>query len=400
MTVYFLNKNFALSNIGILLIFISFSIILSFSRVKANLLIILLKSSKILTSFGELSLLHTLSNIPVNKSSLGIHEVELVVQPSPGFSNSCGIGEHTDCTSNLGSVSTGHNCWWLVVNPNFESCRTPVNKLDAPLSLDGCDGSIHILGDHISSVEKTASHVLAMTGITLHHLVSRLKTSIGDLRHSDLLMVSLLSRDDGSIGHKREVDPRVGHQVSLELGQVNVQSSIKSKGSSDGRDNLANHAVEIRIRWSFNIQIPAADIINSLIINHESTIRMLKGSMGGQNSVVRLNNSSSNLRCWVDGKLQLGLFAVVYRQALHKKRSKSRSGSPTKRMEKKKSLKSSALICKLSDSVQDQIHNLLSNGVVTTSIVVSSIFLTIDELLRMVKLLVSPTSRFINHSRL
>merc|ERR1719317_487971 len=312
MTVYFLNKNFALSNIGILLIFISFSIILSFSRVKANLLIILLKSSKILTSFGEFSFLHTLSNIPVNKSSLGIHEVKLVVQPGPGFSNSCGIGEHTDSTSNLCLVPSWYNSGGLIVDTNLESCRTPVNKLDAPLSLDGCDGSVHILGDHISSVEKTASHVLAMTGIALHHLVSRLKTSIGDLRHSNLLMVSLLSRDDGSIGHKREVDPRVRHQVSLELRKVNVQSSIKSKGSSDGRDNLANHAVEIRIRWSFNIQIPAADVINSLIINHESTIRMLKGSMGGQNSVVRLNHCSSNLRCWVYGKLQLGLLSIVY----------------------------------------------------------------------------------------
>merc|ERR1711982_169223 len=144
-----------------------------------------------------------------------------------------------------------------------------------------------------------------MTRITLHHLVSRLKTSICDLRHSNLFMVSLLSRDDGSIGHKREVDPWVRHQVSLELGKVNIQSSKKSKGCSDGRDNLANHAVEIRIRWSFNIKIPTADVINSLIINHESTIRMLKGSMGGQNSVVRLNNSSSNLRGRVDGKLQL-----------------------------------------------------------------------------------------------
>merc|ERR1719320_1832100 len=91
-------------------------------------------------------------------------------------------------------------------------------------------------------------------------MVGRLKTSIGDLRYSNLFMVSLLSRDDGSIGHKREVDPWVGHQVSLELGKVNIQSSIKSKGCSDGRDNLANHAVEIGVRWSFNIQIPAADV--------------------------------------------------------------------------------------------------------------------------------------------
>ena len=31
------------------------------------------------------------SNLPVDKSSLGIHEVKLVVQPSPGLSYSCSV---------------------------------------------------------------------------------------------------------------------------------------------------------------------------------------------------------------------------------------------------------------------------------------------------------------------
>merc|ERR1719499_2971065 len=124
-----------------------------------------------------------------------------------------------------------------------------------------------------------------MTRITLHHLVSWLKTSIGDLRHSNLLMVGLLSRDDGSIGHKREVDPWVRHQVSLELGKVNIQSSINSEGSSDGGDNLANHAVEIRVRRSLDVEIPATDVINRLVINHESTVRVLKSGVGCQDSV-------------------------------------------------------------------------------------------------------------------
>merc|ERR1719499_237732 len=144
-----------------------------------------------------------------------------------------------------------------------------------------------------------------MTRITLHHLVGRLKASIGDLRHSYLLMVSLLSRDDGSIGHKREVNPWVRHQVSLELSEVNIQSSIKSERSSDGRDNLANHAVEIRVRRSLDVQIPATDVINCLVIDHESTIRMLKSGVGCQDSVVWFNHGSGNLRCGVDGKFQL-----------------------------------------------------------------------------------------------
>merc|ERR1711892_471471 len=172
------------------LIFFSFFSLFTFSRVKADLFIILLKSSKILTSLRELSLLHALSNIPMNKSSLGIHKVKLVVKPGPGLSDGSGVGQHADGTSNLSSVSSWDNGWWLVVDSNLESSWTPVNKLDAPLGLDGGDSSVHILGDNISSVEKTAGHVLAMTRVALDHLVGRLKTGVGDLRDSDLFMIS------------------------------------------------------------------------------------------------------------------------------------------------------------------------------------------------------------------
>ena len=36
----------------------------------------------VLPCFRELSLFHALADVPVNKSSLGIHQIELVVQPS------------------------------------------------------------------------------------------------------------------------------------------------------------------------------------------------------------------------------------------------------------------------------------------------------------------------------
>ena len=51
-------------------------------------------------------------------------------------------------------------------------------------------------------------------------------------------MVGLLSGDDGSVGHQREMDPGVGHQVSLELSQINVEGTVKSEGSGDGGDDL------------------------------------------------------------------------------------------------------------------------------------------------------------------
>merc|ERR1719499_33957 len=142
------------------------TIIPSISRVETNLLIIFLKSSKVLSGLRELSLLHTLSNIPVNKSSLGIHQIKLVVKSGPGLSNSSGVGQHANTSWNLGKVSTRNHSWWLVVDTNLETSWTPVNKLDGSLGLDGGNGSIDILGDHISSVEHAAGHVLAMSWIT------------------------------------------------------------------------------------------------------------------------------------------------------------------------------------------------------------------------------------------
>ena len=53
-----------------------------------------------------------------------------------------------------------------------------------------------------------------------------------------LLVVGLLSAHDRSIGGQREVDPGVGHQVGLELSQINVEGTIESEGSGDGGDDL------------------------------------------------------------------------------------------------------------------------------------------------------------------
>ena len=148
-----------------------------------------------------------IKNLPVNESTLGIHEVKLVVQPGPGLCYGGGVGEHADAPGDLCQVTPGHHGGWLVVDPDLKSSWAPVYKLDGPLGLDGGDGGIDILGDHVAPVEHAAGHVLAMPGVALHHLVGRLKAGIGDLSHRELLMVRLLGTDDGSVHGKGEVDP-------------------------------------------------------------------------------------------------------------------------------------------------------------------------------------------------
>merc|ERR1719347_136169 len=175
------------------LILVSFLFSLLIDAVDTDLFVVLLKSCHVLTGFGELSLFHTLSDIPVDEGTLGVHEIEFVVKTSPGLSNSGGVAQHADGTLDLGQVTSWDNSWWLVVDTDLESSWAPVDELDGPLGLDGGNGCVDILGDNISTEQQAAGHVFAMTGIALDHLVGWLEASVGNLSHSQLLVVSLLS---------------------------------------------------------------------------------------------------------------------------------------------------------------------------------------------------------------
>jgi len=116
--------------------------------------------------------------------------------------------------------------------------------------------------------------------------------------------------------------------------------------------------------------------------------------------VVWLNNSSGDLRsrCYCEGKL--GLSSVVNRKTLKKKRSETGTASTTCGVEDHESLKTCAVIGKLSDTVKAEVNNLLSDSVVTTGVVVGGIFLSGDELLRVVELSVGTGTDLINYTRL
>jgi hypothetical protein len=66
-------------------------------------------------------------------------------------------------------------------------------------------------------------------------------------------------------------------------------------------------------------------------------------------------------------------------------------------MEHEETLKASAVIGKLTDTIQDLIDNLLSDSVVTACVVVGSILFAINNLLRMVELTVRSMTDFVTN---
>jgi len=193
------------------------------------------------------------------------------------------------------------------------------------------------------------------------------------------------------------MDSWVWHQVGLELSNINVQSTIESEGGSEGGDDLSDESVQVGVGWSLDIEVSSADIVNGLIVEHDGDIGVLEKGVGGEDGVVWLNNGGGDLWGWVDGETELGFLTVVDGKSLEEERSETGSGTTTDSLEDEETLETSALIGKLSDSVEAEIDDFLTNGVVTSGEVVGGIFLSGDELLWMEELSVGSSSDLIDN---
>ncbi len=65
------------------------------------------------------------------------------------------------------------------------------------------------------------------------------------------------------------------HQVGLELCEINIESTVKPEGSCDGGHNLTDQPVEVGVRWTLDVEVPTANIVNGLNVYHEGAVRVL-----------------------------------------------------------------------------------------------------------------------------
>ncbi|OQS04464.1 hypothetical protein THRCLA_03304 [Thraustotheca clavata] len=379
------------------LIFFTIVHVFTFLAFSRHFFVVLFKGSKIFTGFREFTFFHTFTNIPVDKSTLGIHQIKLVVNTREHFSNSTGVGDHAASTLDTSKITAWNHGWRFVVDTTLETSRAPVHKLNGTLGLDGGNSSIDILRDDITTVHQTSSHVFTMAWITLSHHRKRIEAAICDFSHRELFMVSLFSTNHRSVRAQHEMDTWVWHQVGLEFGDINVEGAIETQRSGQRRNDLSNQTIEVGVRWTFNVERTLADIIDCFVIQKNRDISVFQEGVGSQDGVVWFNNSSGDLWGWVDGETKLGFTAIVDRQAFKQEGTQTRTSTTTNSIEHHETLETSAAISKLAYTVQNGIDNFLTNGVVTTSIVVSSIFLARNNLFRMIQLTVHASTDFITH---
>ena len=193
------------------------------------------------------------------------------------------------------------------------------------------------------------------------------------------------------------MDSWVWDQVGLELGNIAVEGTIESEGSGQRRDNLSDESVQVGGGWSLDIEVSSADIIDGLVIKDNGDIGVLEKRVSGEDGVVWLNNGGGDLWGWVDGETELGFLTVVHGESLEEERSETGSGTSTDGVEDEETLETSALIGELSDSIEAEINDFLTNGVMSSGEVVGGIFLSGDELLWMEELSVGTSSNLIDN---
>ena len=288
----------------------------------------------------------------------------------------------------------------MVVDTALEASGAPIDELHSALGLDGGNSGVDILGDDVTAEHHAASHVLTVARIALGEHVGGLEHRVGDLRHGQLLVVGLLSRDDGGIRGEHKVNAGVGHQVGLELGKIHVEGTIKTQGSGQGGHDLGNQTVKVGVGGALNVEVATAHIVQGLVIKAEGAISVLQQGVGSKHVVVGLNDSGGHLGGRGHGERELGLAAIVHGQALQKEGAETGTRSSTSGVEDHEALETSAVVSQLADAVKDKVDDLLADGVVTTGIVVGSILLAGDQLLRVIQLAVGTSADFVAHTRL
>ncbi len=91
------------------------------------------------------------------------------------------------------------------------------------------------------------------------------------------------------------MDPRIGHQVCLELGQVHVEGSVEAQRRSDARHQLPDEPVEVRVRRAADLESLLAQVVDGLVVHHERDVHVLHGRVRMEDGVVRLDHGRWDL---------------------------------------------------------------------------------------------------------
>ena len=162
--------------------------------------------------------------------------------------------------------------------------------------------------------------------------------------HLEAFVRATVAGHNRGIGDQGVVDTRERNQISLEFGQVDVEGTIETKTGSDGADDLGDQTVQVLIAGTGDVQVAAADIVDSLVVDQERAVGILNGAVSRQNRVVWLHDGVGHTGRRVNGELEFGLLAILGGKTFEQQSTESRSSTTAERVEDHETLQGSAVV--------------------------------------------------------
>ena len=161
----------------------------------------------------------------MDESTFAVHHIEFSIETIPCLSNGSSVGtksaifliqelQHCNRSISLSLIPSIRNNGLqlelvsrkknlLVINSQFETSRTPINKLNSPTHFNRRDSLVSIPGDNISTIQQSTSHIMSGARIAYNHLIMRFKTLEGDILNTMTFMLRFSLGDDRGAGGAR-----------------------------------------------------------------------------------------------------------------------------------------------------------------------------------------------------
>lgn len=124
-------------------------------------------------------------------------------------------------------------------------------------------------------------------------------------------MTTPLGTNNRRITNQRIMNPRIRHQIRLELIQIHIQRTIKPQRARNAAHNLRDQTIQMLERRTLDVEVAAADVVDGFVVDEEGAVGVLDCGMRGEYGVVGLYDGGGHAGSGVDGEFEFAFFAVV-----------------------------------------------------------------------------------------
>lgn len=197
--------------------------------------------------------------------------------------------------------------------------------------------------------------------------------------------MSTTAGQGGEADHE-EVQTREGDHVDSQLTQIRVQLTGETQACSDARHDGRDEIVQVTVRRVRQLESAHADVVQSLIVDAESLVRVLNELMDREGCVVGLDNGVGNLGRGNDGESGHHSVGKLFTDLGDQQSTHTSTGTTTERVGDLEALEAVTTFRLTTDNIKDIVDKLSTFSVVTLGPVVASTRLAKDEVVGTEKL--------------